>query len=78
MIYIGGNKLIFTKNIIGIFSVREDTMCLPDCPKEYVCEPPYKACVVAYEDESKTCKAYLTSLSARTLLGRLQKHSLRL
>ena len=77
MIHIGGNKLIFTKNIIGIFSAGEGA-CAPDCECEYISEPPYKAYVVAYEDASDTCKAYFTSLSARTLLCRLKKHSVKL
>ena len=76
MIHISPDKLIFAKNIIGIFST-ENIAALPLCEYEYVCEPPYKACVVVIEGKNSTCKAYFTSLSVRTLLSRLQNHAVK-
>lgn len=77
LIHIGGNKLVFTKNIIGIFSAADGFAAL-NCACEYISEPPYKSYVVAYDCELGGCKAYFTSLSVRTLLCRLKKHSVEL
>ena len=77
LIHIGGNKLVFTKNIIGIFSAANGFAAL-NCACEYISEPPYKSYVVMYDCELGGCKAYFTSLSVRTLLCRLKKHSVEL
>lgn len=77
MLNIDGDKLIFTENIIGIFSVceNEDKLSV-EC--EYVTDPPYKSYVVAYDGRTGECKAYFTALSVRTLLCRLKRPSLKL
>lgn len=77
MLNIEGNKLIFTKNIIGIFSAEEGSDKL-SCECEYVSEPPYKSYVLAYDGSTDICKAYFTPLTVRTLLCRLKRPSLKL
>lgn len=66
MINIGGDKLVFKNDIVGIFeySMLESNI-LPKA--EYLGKPPYKACVILSD------KVYYTTLSVRTLSVRLKK-----
>ena len=77
MIHIGGTKLIFRKDIIAIFQYN----CVPtnvfnskNYSIEYICPPPYKACILANINGIQT--VFFTSLSARTLNTRLLKGTL--
>lgn len=71
MIHIGGNKLVFKKDILGVFrcdGARHEHVGIY-C--ESVCEPPYKSAVLVDEKEKQTL--YLTSLTVRSLTERLKK-----
>lgn len=69
MINIGGNKLVFKHDIVGIF---DSSQCLlKNINKEYLGKPPYKACVMLND------RIYYTTLSVRTLSARLNKEQLR-
>ncbi len=74
MIRIGDDKLVFRKDIIGIF--RCDSVTDNSLPQtgENVTPPPFKSFVVVKEG---TCeKVYFTSYTSRTLKARLAKKNI--
>lgn len=71
MIHIGGTKLVFKKDILGIFKCESTKPDKSGMVCESVCEPPYKSLVLV--DMNGKQKMYLTSLSVRTLAERLKK-----
>ncbi len=74
MIQIGPGKLVFIKDIIGVFSFE----CIGDIgvlEYEYVSSAPYKSIVVARTGKHNELKAYYTSLSLRSLRSRIQKQT---
>ncbi len=74
MVRIGQSRLVFIKDIIGIFSVTDaPEVPITDC--EYASDPPYKSYVLVQGKQDKAPRAYYTSLSLRSLRSRIERVS---
>ena len=78
MLHIGGNRLIFLQNIVGIFtcSYGKRSFAGEESLKhshivEYVTQPPYRSCIVVRENG--VLKVFFTSVTEASLRNKIQK-----
>ena len=79
MLHIGGTKMVFMKNVVGIFTCTYANKPFPGEESvklshivEYVTEPPYRSCVIVRENGMQ--KAYFTSRTVTALRKNIRKN----